>query len=140
YWLADETWKEIDRDNDEQRRRRSRGFTNNFGRLDVAIDALEDTVSELTCAVQSNGGAIPAHSDCRQLAGAIAGGVDVFITRDGRHLLSIREIVEARFGVRVLSPAEFIMMIDELHGRSDYSPSRLAADEIARRAVRGEDL
>lgn len=65
--------------------------------------------------------------DIAHIAQAIAAGAEVFITRDGGWLNNeISEYINQKYGLRILSPGEFINAIDELNSPSDYAPLKLA--------------
>lgn len=65
--------------------------------------------------------------DIVHIAQAVAAGAEVFVTRDGGWLNNeFSEYVEGQYGLRILSPGEFINAIDELNSPFDYSPLKLA--------------
>lgn len=65
--------------------------------------------------------------DIVHIAQAVAAGGEVFITRDGGWLNNdLSEYVDQHYGLRILSPGEFVNSIDELNAPSDYSPLKLA--------------
>ena len=65
--------------------------------------------------------------DVIHIAQAIAAGAEAFVTRDGGWLNNdVSEYVEKQYGLRILSPGEFINAIDELNSPSDYAPYKLA--------------
>lgn len=65
--------------------------------------------------------------DIIHVAQAVAAGAEAFVTRDGGWLNNeFSEFVERQYGLRILSPGEFINSIDELNSPSDYSPLKLA--------------
>ena len=65
--------------------------------------------------------------DIVHIAQSVAAGAEVFITRDGGWLNNeLSEYVHQQYGVRILSPGEFVNSIDELTSPTDYSPLKLA--------------
>lgn len=65
--------------------------------------------------------------DIVHISQAIAAGAEAFVTRDGGWLNNeFSEFVEQEFSLRILSPGEFINVIDELNSPLDYSPLKLA--------------
>ena len=65
--------------------------------------------------------------DIVHIAQSVAAGAEVFITRDGGWLNNeLSEYVYQQYGVRILSPGEFVNSIDELTSPTDYSPLKLA--------------
>ena len=64
--------------------------------------------------------------DVIHIAQAIAAGAEVFITRDGGWLNNeYSGYVEQQYGLRIMSPGEFISSVDELNSPSEYSPLKL---------------
>lgn len=65
--------------------------------------------------------------DIVHIAQAVAAGAEVFVTRDGGWLNNeFSEYIEKQYGLRIMSPGEFINSIDELNSPFDYSPLKLA--------------
>ena len=65
--------------------------------------------------------------DIAHIAQSIAADADVFITRDEGWLNNdTSKYIYQKYGLRILSPGEFINSIDELSSPSDYSPLKLA--------------
>lgn len=65
--------------------------------------------------------------DIVHIAQAVAAGAEAFITRDGGWLNNeFSDYLETQYGLRILSPGEFINAIDELNSPFDYSPLKLA--------------
>lgn len=79
--------------------------------------------------------------DIVHIAQAIAAGAEVFVTRDGGWLNNeFSEYVEQQYGLRVLSPGEFINSIDELNSPSEYSPMKLAGLSLEYSKMQSSDF
>lgn len=96
--------------------------------------ALENADDEIFCKVKNElllKRNAPKNSntwyDIVHIAQAIAAGAEVFITRDGGWLNNdISEYIAQYYGLRILSPGEFINSIDELNYPFDYAPLKLS--------------
>lgn len=65
--------------------------------------------------------------DIIHIAQAAAAGAEVFITRDEGWLNNkLSEYITQLYGIRILSPGEFINSIDELNYPFDYAPLKLS--------------
>jgi hypothetical protein len=73
-------------------------------------------------------------SDMRQIAKAIASGLQFFITKD-KKLLNKAEQVEDRFGIRIINPSDFMIHQDTLIREAEYQPARLAGSRIQKKRV-----
>lgn len=79
--------------------------------------------------------------DIVHIAQAVAAGAGVFVTRDGGWLNNeISEYIENLYGLRILSPGEFINSVDELNSPSDYSPIKLAGLNLEYSKMQSSDF
>lgn len=129
FWVTDETWAEIDRDTDEIRRQANRAFANSFGKIQVDHDRAATIAQELRQILEPESDRPQDASDRRQLAYAITGGADVFVTRD-EALLRLRDHIQQFFGLRVARPVQVLLELDELLGSRSYAPARLAGSAL----------
>ena len=126
--LTSEIFNEIDRQDNEVRRKRARAFANTFVPLPSPDDAFQRICQELR-------GFFPERmdtsdkSDLRQLARAIAADVQFFITRDGPLLKRAEPIYEG-FGIRIMRPSDLIIHQDALIRETEYQPARLAGSQV----------
>ena len=121
---TDETFNEIEKNDDLNERARRLSFARRY----ETVDSLLDDVRDLEQTLGSHFPEDPTdniRSDIRQLAQSIAGNAHFFITQD-TGLLKKSEIFHKEYGIKVLSPGEFIGRIDEVTREVEYHPERLA--------------
>ncbi len=76
-------------------------------------------------------------SDLRQIAHSIAGGIQVFVTRD-RPLRSHGDRLYEKFGLTVFHPTELINQIDIVRREAEYQPARLAGSRMKEMLLKSE--
>lgn len=76
-------------------------------------------------------------SDRRQLAHAVGGGADFFVTRDDV-LLRFADAIQHAFRVTVLRPTDLIRRIHTDYDPVSYAPARIAGTQIRERAPTSE--
>lgn len=122
YYFAPEMLNEINRDTNKERASKTRKFLNNF------IEAKHDVEERKTVAEQLKqiikGRTNNDNSDRVQLATCIVSNVFYFITQD-TGILDCREKIEDQFNIQIFSPHEFIIEVDQLLNKEEYSPIRL---------------
>lgn len=124
YYYASEMLNEINRDANKDRANKTRMFLNNF--IEAKHDVEErKTVAELLKQI-IKGQTDNDNSDRVQLATCIVSNVSYFITQD-IGILDCREKIEDQFNkIQIFSPQEFIIEVDQLLNKEEYSPIRLA--------------
>lgn len=130
-WLVDETelcyapevFNEINRDKDIDRALATREYVNS-----AFIQALFDTEKKTEIAKELEiilpGKTVNTVSDRKQVASCIAAGIPYFITYD-EAVIKKRDVIKGTYDVELFTPQEFVMKIDKLLHREDYSPSLL---------------
>ena len=130
-WLVDETelcyapeiFNEINRDENIRRGQATRNYVNS-----AFIQALFDTERKTEIAKELEktlpGKSVNTISDRKQLASCIAAGIPYFITYD-EAVIRKKDVIKATYDVEIYTPQEFLMKIDQLLHREDYSPSLL---------------
>lgn len=130
-WLVDETelcyapevFNEINRDKDIYRGQTTRDYVNS-----AFTQALFDTEKKTQIANDLEemlpGKSVNTISDRKQVASCIAAGIPYFITYD-EAVIKKRDVIKASYDVEIYTPQEFVMKIDKLLHREDYSPSLL---------------
>lgn len=81
-----------------------------------------------------SGETVQDESDRRHLAHAIAGGMDVFVTRD-EGILAHADQMEDEHNVSVVRPAKLILRLDELTRTREYQPVRVAGTRYRRQKL-----
>ena len=108
--ITDETLVEIDRDDNDERRNRSRQEALRFQQVpndDQSIRRLKTALEKVLPTASDND-----LSDVKQLAKAAASNATYFATRDGK-LLGRSEVINELTGLQVRSPARIIVEINE---------------------------
>lgn len=130
-WLVDETelcfapeiFNEINRDEDLERGQATRNYVNS-----AFIQALFDTERKTKIAKELEkilpGKSVNTISDRKQVASCIAASIPYFITYD-EAVVKKRDVIKSSYDVEIYTPQEFLMKIDQLLHREDYSPSLL---------------
>ncbi len=130
-WLVDETelcyapevFNEINRDEDIRRGLATRDYVNS-----AFIQALFDTEKKTEIAKELEqmlpGRSVNSISDRKQVASCIAAGIPYFITYD-EAVIRKKDVIKTTYDVEIYTPQEFLMKIDQLLHREDYSPSLL---------------
>ena len=145
-WLQDtivlcvtqELPNEINRAHGDCERKRGRAFASTFVQAsctDDAFNAAMRDVQPLFAGKRSTSD----QSDLRQLARAIAAGINVFVTFD-EELLALADEVERKWNLRIMRPSELIAGMDTVLRQAEYQPARLAGSAIRiRRAQAGDE-
>lgn len=137
-WVADEALCEVERQDDQAERQRRMAFLRGFPAPSRDTDREAAVVEQLRQFIHVRDRS-QDHSDIRQLAQAIVGDADAFITRDER-LLKAQDVIHESFGMRVVRPIDIILLIDELARVSAYAPARLHETSLEVRRPRSDEL
>lgn len=78
-------------------------------------------------------------SDLRHLAESLSGGMNFFITQDAG-ILKMSEAVELMWGLKILSPTEFILEVDEMTESNNYKPVLLSDKTLNKQRVGSQDF
>jgi len=131
--ITDEALNEIERHNDPNVRQRRRRFSEGFYRIKVSQEAqgkvyhsLENHFSGMLT--------LNSRSDIIQVSQAIAGDAYCFITQD-TGVLRKAGVVEKEFGMKVLSPGEFVGHADEVIREIQYRPTALAGSRRLTKSI-----
>ena len=122
YFYAPELQNEISRDKNPKREEKTRQFLNNFEIIRVNVEDCKKIASELKVIIK--GSTDNDKSDRMQLATAIASKTPYLITFDAG-ILDKREIIDEQYDIQIFTPQEFIIEIDQLLNKQEYSPSKL---------------
>ncbi len=123
YYYAPEILNEITRDKNSQRVDKTRAFLSNFIEAKFNVEKCKGIVEELKQYI--SGVTENDQSDRTQLASAIVSETSYFITLD-IGILEKRVEIENNFDIQIFTPQEFVLEIDELLNKEEYSPERLA--------------
>ena len=126
--VTEEIFNDINRDPDEQRRKKQREAVSAF-HSDTpppgVVEAKRRLLRNLFPATLSD----QTSSDLKHICRAAAAEIPYFITRD-EALLRLGASISEAAGVTVLAPTEFINRIDRLRREDSYRPVRLAGGVI----------
>jgi GNAT superfamily N-acetyltransferase/predicted nucleic acid-binding protein len=137
--LTNEIFNEINRNEDQSAREKTWEIArSNFTIIQESDDIFQETSDELRKLFPSE--MTPSDwSDLRQIAKTIAGNVQFFITHDQK-LLNRADQIYDDFGLRVISPYEFIIHQDSLTREMEYQPHRLAGSLIKMQRVDSKQI
>ena len=130
-WLVDETefyyapemFNEISRDTDRQRVKRTKGFLNNFQEASHNIEerkSVSESLSQIMTGSTDND-----VSDREQVATCIVSDIKYFLTFD-EGILEHRDIIEQEFNVKIMTPQEFTITLDQILHEDSYSPRQIS--------------
>jgi hypothetical protein len=116
------------------------GLTSLRGDAAVVAD-LRGTLAAAAAEVDPAWAAKPSSRfDLEHLAHAIAAGLTVMVTRDESLARTLGAFVHGRFGLRLMTPSDVVVHIDELTHAGAYRPSELLATGLVSQPLRaGED-
>ena len=137
--LTDEIRNEINRNSDAQSRSKLINAVSEFIVLDYDRSSIGDVKDSIRHLFPENMKESDK-SDLDQIAKTITAKIDIsfFITRDSRLLEEVEEEVYQKFGLRIVSPIEFIVQQDQLRRDSIYQPVRLAGTSARKTRVAAE--
>lgn len=130
-WLVDETefyyapemFNEISRDSDKQRVRRTQGFLNSFHEATHNIEerkTVSKSLIQILTGVSEND-----ISDREQVATCIVSDIKYFLTFD-EGILEHRDIIEQNYNVKIMTPQEFTITLDQILHENSYSPRQIS--------------
>ena len=137
FWITDELFNEIDRNNDPKQREKLRHRAQEFLTVKpepYLVETFDKLLREFLPSRRPS-----QESDVRQLAKAAASSVKTFVTRD-RDLLKKSERIAELTGLHVLSPVSLIIRLHELSERQSYAPDRISGLQIRWQRFTSEDL
>ena len=129
-WITPELFNEINRNDDPDRRKKSRDRAGGFLQINPEPRSVANFEKILRQIFSTNNPS--QESDVKHLAMAAASTVKIFITRDQALLRKAKKIA-ALTGLQVLSPAQLIIQIHELSERQSYTPERIAGLDLWQR-------
>ena len=122
FYFAPEMHNEISRDPDQSRADRTRIFLETFQEARCNPEAIKVVEKELRNIY--SGKTDNDISDRRHLATCIVAEIPYFITFDGG-ILSKKDEVEKVYNIQIHTPHEFVLKIDQLLHKDEYSPTFL---------------
>ena len=137
YAATQEIFNELNRDKDLPRAQKTRDFLKKYEVVHFKPDGRDRLVKDLKAYLP---GETPNDiSDRTQLAECIASGATYFVTLD-KEILDISEPLYEKYGLDVLRPVQFVLLIDEASNSLDYRSFRLAGANYDSTKLRGEDI
>ena len=122
YLYAPELLNEITRDKNNERANKTRNFLTNFEAIRFNVEECKHISNDLKSIIHGN--TDNDKSDRIQLASAITSKTPYFITFDNK-MLEKKEIIEEKYDIHIFTPQEFLLEIDQLLNKEDYSPLKL---------------
>ncbi|MFH6965037.1 GNAT family N-acetyltransferase [Flavobacterium plurextorum] len=137
YFYAQEMLNEINRDSDKERANSTRQFINKYKGAIFNPEERNDIYRELEKFIY--GKSTNDISDKNQLSECIASGIDCFITTDN-NILGASDKVYNLYSVKILTPSEFILHIDQLKNKDNYNSVRLAGANYETKSIESSDI
>lgn len=137
YFYAQEMLNEINRDSNKQRAELTRQFVNKYKQARFIPDdqiKVYKEISEFLIGSSKND-----ISDKNQLSECITSHLDCFVTGD-KNILSYSDKIFEIYSVKVLSPSELILHIDQLKNKQNYNSVRLAGANYETRNIESSDI
>ena len=141
YQVAEPIFHEINTQPQKSLREATREFAKQFDVINNSNVTGYETV--VTCIRQEFNGTVSHNTeqDIAHIAHAVTAGAIAFVTRDEVWLnTKVSEFIENEYGLRIMSPGEFILSVDELSKQEDYVPSRLAGLNLQYAKMSSTDL
>ena len=136
-WITDELLNEINRQENSEKRKKSRDRARSFSIVKSVPDLFEGFEK---CLKELFSGRKPSQtSDIRQLAKAAASDVKTFVTRDMSLLKHSTEIFNMT-GLEVVNPAGLIIRLHELSERQSYAPDLISGFNLRWERLTSKDL
>lgn len=137
FYYAKESLTEINRDNDNQRRFRTRRVIKNFKELvfkPKEFDVVYERIINLSPPKNEND-----KSDRKQLTECVNNNIPFFVTTD-TNLKKECKIIEEHFNVTILLPSEFIIKFDQLQNSDSFLPRRIGGATFEIRKIESGNL
>jgi predicted GNAT family acetyltransferase len=140
-FVTSEINNEIDRNKDSRRRDRLRIQSRKFNTLNCPAEEIDKCRKEIRHLFPEKLSASDS-SDIRQIAISICSSikVDFFATKDTRLLKEVEEEIFEKYQLKIISPLELIINIDELRHEIKYQPARLAGTNLSKKSIRSGDI
>lgn len=137
FLYAPEVFNELNRDRDKTRASRTREFLKKYDTIKFKPEMRDQIIKSLE---SLKGGETDNDiSDRIQLAECIASGTPYFITLD-KEILDLNEELYRTHSLYVLSPTDFILMVDELSNTFDYYSFRLAGATYEQAKIKSNEI
>lgn len=137
-YITDEMFNEINRNNNNVRRKSSRERAHMFSQVHPDSDLVSTYDSMLRPLFPRN--PRPSdESDVRQLAKAAASDASIFVTRD-RDLLAKGEAIKRLLNLDVISPTNLLIRLHEVENRHSYMADMIAGSRLRWQRLSSNDL
>ena len=136
-YITDEMSVEIDRSGSDKQREDSRRNVHFFPHVDYDREKMNEFASDLERILPTR--TESQRSDIGQLAKTAASDVDIFLTMD-QGLLGKADNIQTVTGVRVLSPVQIIVQLDEITDPESYIPAPLSGLDLVWKKVDHDDF
>ena len=123
-FITDETYNEIQRNDDPAERERRLRYANSFDSISSDFKKIQSIEQQMEVHF-SRAYKDSLRSDIRQIAYTIAADFSFFITQDSR-LIKKSDDIHSDFGLKIVSPGGFIGRLDEVIRETEYRPAQLA--------------
>lgn len=137
YYYACEIYNEIHRDKNKVRANNTRTYLNNFSEVRSNKKYAGELSKELKLIIV--GETDNDESDRNHLSECIAAGIAYFITYD-KKILAASEIIFNKYDLRVISPIDFILSIDQFKNKSNYNSLRISGAKYTYTRVQSTEI
>ena len=138
-WLLDdvflcitpEMFNEINRRKNDADRKLMRGYVRgNFPQIDYDNKKYEISYEIIKNSSSLNTSRPQNKSDLKQIAYAVAGNAEFFVTEDEKLISNYSDNILTEFGLKIIRPDDLIIHLDEHMNSAKYQQNRLAGSSI----------
>lgn len=141
YKISPNVLHEIDTQPNPIIRKESRRTAKQFDIIDITESCEYKSISDYITKNISGETSSNTKYDISNISHAIVAGASAYITRDNTWLMpKFSDLIFQEYGIKIYSPGEFVLSIDELYGESDYVPIRLSGLGLQYSKMTTEDL
>lgn len=137
-FVTPEILNEIDRQKNESLRRQERARVGQFSMVQSDMAQYGRFVEEIR-SLYTTPITVQDESDIRQLAYALAAGIQFFVTRDAG-VICRGDVLYEQHGLTVMRPVDLVVHLDSMESEADYRPARLAGTRLEHRLVKPGEI
>ena len=137
--ITPELRNEIQRDDDDKRRREMLNFSREFPEINARFENIGKIQSYLDYFFNPNNSQQDI-SDIKHLALAISSNADFFITNDEKIHRKLKRPVLQEFGLLITNPENLIVHFDEIINNSSYKIQRMSGTTFNISRIPGKDI
>lgn len=124
--IAPETFNELNKQENEEKRNKGKIFAGSYSVIKQDAKSTKRLYDELLILLKGRKVKSP---DIMQLSQSIDANCEFFVTRD-KGIIGVRDIIQERFEILIITPTELIVEIDELRNVQKYQPNRFGSTKF----------